>query len=416
MRRLEVARALDNTAKVFSLDEKKNNNIYQIRATLSEEINPRLLKKALELALTIYPSYKVRKRIGLFWNYFDRNDRNPMVEKKTVYPNQVIRFKRSNDYLFKLTYDGKLMNLDVLHMLTDGSGALIFFKAILYCYLSLRYSLKNPLEGKVFSADIHEDSYLKIVDKTLKDETSYQKAYLIKKESNPFKNYTTHIHLDLDSLKKICKRKKVTITEYLTALYLYAIYQTIYDKKKNRDIVINIPIDLRKIYGIESYANFFTCMCIKGNVLSGRKVTVENLLTQIHEEFQKKLTKEKIPTYLARDVRLGTNVAIRFVPLFIKKLFMKYMGHIVGQTSTTTLSNLGAITLEEEFYPYVENIKAIVNPGRIQRVKCTVSSYQKNLTVTLNSSLLDHSIEREFYRLLKKQVKNVSLESDTFLS
>ena len=218
--------------------------------------------------------------------------------------------------------------------------------------------------------------------------------------------------MKIADLKKVCKKKKVSITEYLTALYIFSIYQTIYDKKKNRDIKITIPIDLRKYYPEEVFTNFFTCMVIEGKILECEKVTFNNLLKEVKKQFEERLTKEQIDAYVARDVRLGNNLAISFVPLGIKKLFMRFLGTYVSQSTTSTLSNLGQITLEEPFSSYVEDIHTSVNPGRTQKVKCTITSYQDNLTIVLNSNLACHQMEQEFYRLLKKQIKNLSFESD----
>ncbi len=403
-------RKLDNTAKTFSLDEKKNNNIYRMTAVLKEKINPFLLKKAVIAALETYPSYKVKRRLGFFWYYFSENEKTPIVERKTIYPHRMIRFRRSNDYLFKVTYDDCKINLEVLHMLTDGIGASIFLKAILYHYLSAKYSLSNPLTG--ICKESTRDAYLKCVAKEDKKMPKNKKAYLIKKETLPFYNKTTCYKVNLYELKKVCKQKKLSITEFLTALYMYAIYQTTYQKKTKKDIVMNIPIDLRRYWNEESYSNFFTCMCIDADIMHMKKVSVAYLMRQVHQEFQRKLTEENIRMTVAKDVKLGTNFTISAVPLFLKKIIIKWFGKMFSKSSTSTVSNLGPIILEPAFQPYVENIMVIVNPGRIQKVKCTVCSYLDTLTICLNSNLVSNALEKEFYYLLCKYVGLVEVESD----
>ena len=58
---------------------------------------------------------------------------------------KTINFGKNNNYLFKVTYIGNKINLDVCHILTDGIGATIFLKGIIYNYLNLKYhNTKHP--------------------------------------------------------------------------------------------------------------------------------------------------------------------------------------------------------------------------------------------------------------------------------
>jgi len=204
----------------------------------------------------------------------------------------------------------------------------------------------------------------------------------------------------------------MTITEYLTAIYLYAIYNSIYNNKSKKDINITIPIDLRKHYQVDSLSNFFTCAQIKGNLSQNKNITFKNILTQVHKEFKSKINKESINKYLARDVKLGTNIAIRLVPLAIKKIFISSMNKIINRNTTTTLSNIGPINIEKKYQKYIDNVIALVNTGKVQKVKCTICSYQNNLTITLNSNLITDKLEKEFSKLLLKYIGKFKLESN----
>ena len=44
----------------------------------------------------------------------------------------------NNDYLFKVTYFDKKINVDMCHMLTDGMGGTIFIKSIIYAHYVVR--------------------------------------------------------------------------------------------------------------------------------------------------------------------------------------------------------------------------------------------------------------------------------------
>jgi len=408
-------RKLDNTAKAFSMEGKNSNNTFRLSAILKEKIDPKLLKASLLKTLDTYPSYKVRIKTGFFWNYLEVNSKDPIVEEEKEISCKSINFAKNDEYLFKVTYFNNRINLDVVHVLTDGLGAITLLKGVLYNYLNLKYSLEDNNDNTLKDIEFKEDEYLKNVDRKLLHKEKKKNAFLIKDESNYLNNKTYHYNLNLKTFKNVCKNHNVSISEYLTALYIYAIYKTIYKKASNKDIIINVPIDLRKHYNVESFSNFFTCMNVEGNILNKKNISFKRILNQVHKEYVNKTTSENIKKYVARDVKLGTNIGIKIVPLFMKKTFMRCLGNLFSKSSTTTLSNIGSIKVEERYKKYVDNILALVNAGKIQRAKCTICSYENNLTVTINSNLIDNKLESEFYRLLKKYGGKVRLESNNTL-
>lgn len=405
-------RKLDNVAKIFSLEDKKNNNIFRLSVILKEKIDSKILKLAIIKTLNTYPSYKVKLRTGFFWNYLEANSQNPVIEEEKESPCKNINFRKNNEYLFKVTYYNKKINLDIYHVLTDGVGATEFLKEIIYNYLNQKHNIEPHAEEIINNNVYIEDEYLNKVNRKLSCKEKYKKAFLIREKSNLSNNKTYHYILDLEKIKSICKKYKVTITEYLTAIYIYAIYKTTYNKSSKKDIAVTIPIDLRKHYSTKTYSNFFTCMNVVGNVSNNKKVSFNKILNQVHKQFKSKLTMDNIKQYLARDVKLGTNIAIRLIPLFIKKTFMKYMNKTVNQHATTSLSNIGPIKINEQYKKYIDNIIALVNTGKTQKAKCTICSYENKLTVTINSNLTSNKLEKEFYNLLTKYLGKVKLESN----
>ena len=416
MKRNKNCRNLDNTAKIFSVEEKKNTNTFRLTAFMVDKINPTFLKEAVLESLVNYPSYRVQLKSGFFWNKFIDNQKIPVVREEPYLKNRIIKFFKSNNYLFRVTYCNNMINLDVYHMLTDGLGATIFFKDILKNYLNIKYNLEceNTIKGasdSIFS----KDKYLEKVDKSLLTTENKKKAFLIQDKSNYLRNKTYHFILDLKEIKANSKVSGVSISEYLSAIYLLALYNTIYDKNSKKDLVLNVPIDLRHHYNVEVYSNFFTCVSLNANIDRDNRVSFKYLLQQMKKEYREKITDEKVEQYLARDVVMGTNIAVNASPLFLKKFFMKYLGKLVSQSTTTTFSNLGIISLEEPYQKYIDNIVAIVNAGKYQKIKCTVCTFKNNLTITINSNLFSDEFEKEFYKQLKKYAGKVEIKNNDFL-
>lgn len=407
-------RKLDNVAKVFSLNNKNNTNIFRYSVILKQNIDKKILEKALEKTLDNYKAYKVRIGAGLFWNYLEYNSKKPIIEEESEIPCEHIDFKKNNDYLFKVTYYKKKINLDVFHVLTDGTGANLFFKSIIYNYLSLKH--KISFKEKQQSNISYKDQYLKNYNKHLKIESNLKNAFHILGKVNKKINNTYHYIVNIKEIKEVCKKYKVTITEYLTAVYIYSLYLCFNNKKSKKEIVIEVPINLRKYYQVDTLSNFFVCMCVNPKIIENNLTTFSQILNQVHKEFEQKLNEDKVKSYLTRDVKLGMNIYIRLVPLFIKKIFINFMGTLISNASTSTLSNVGIIDIDSKYKKYIDNVFVLVMPGDIQKIKCTICSFDNKLNITLNSNINDLKFQKIFFKLLKEEFNNIEIESNNDVS
>ena len=404
-------RKLDNTAKIFSLDEKNNTSTFRYSVLLKKDVDPSVLQKALNKTINDCPSYKMKMGAGLFWNYLELNEKNIIIQEENEIPCEHINFKKNNDYLFKVTYFKNKINLDVFHVLTDGAGASVLLKALVYNYLILKYKLENDIKYEN-EINNYQDQYLEYYDPKLKELGKGKKAYQIPGIPNKKINNTYHYIVSVKELKTICKKYQVTITEYLTAVYIYALYNSIYNKKSKKELVIAIPINLRKVFNKETTANFFTYMKINSNVCNKEKISFYDILEYTKGEFYVKLTEDKIKEYIARDMKIGMNIPIRLAPLFAKKLFIKYLGFSVKRSFTTMLSNLGPVDIEEKYKKYIDNILVLVMPNNEQKIKCTVCSYQDKLNITLNSNINDKDMQKVFLKQLKANLKKIEVISN----
>lgn len=407
-------RRLDNTAKIFSLSVDDDMSVFRFSALLKDKIDIDLLKRAVIKALEDYPMYRVKLGTGLFWNYLDFNNRGPVVEEEDDIPCANINFRKNNNYLFKVTYYKNKINIDFFHVLTDATGAIVFFKSLIYHYLDLRYNLKH--EEKTNLDFGTKDQYLKYFDKNYSRGSDLKKAYIIPGKVDMKVNNTYHYTIDIKDFKKVCKKEKMTITEYLTAIYIYALYEAYYKKNpNNKELSISIPINLRKHYNDETLSNFFTYTNIVSNFKDKDNVSFEDVLVQVKKEYLNKLNSEKIKEYLARDVKLGMNLSIRLVPLFVKRAFIKFLGSLVTNSATSRLSNIAIIDFENKYKKYIDNIFVLVLPNKVQKIKCTVCSYDDNLNITMNSNINDLNFENIFYDLLNDKVKDISVNSNNII-
>ena len=171
-------RRLDNSAKIFPIAAgKKYSTVFRLSVVLKEKVNENILKKAVIEALNKYQSFKVRMKMGFFWYYFEYNPKDPIIEKEKEYPCKYIDPDTNNDYLFKVTYFDKKINIDIFHSLTDGNSGTTFFKEIIYTYLEMLHptNFENELRTTRKIDYDTEDSYIKNYDKKSKANASTKK-------------------------------------------------------------------------------------------------------------------------------------------------------------------------------------------------------------------------------------------------
>ena len=55
-------------------------------------------------------------------------------------------------------------------------------------------------------------------------------------------------------------------------------------------------------------------------------------------------------------------------------------------------------------------------PGRIQKIKCTICSFNDKLNITINSNINDANFQKTFLGILKKDINKLQIESNIKIS
>ena len=398
-------RKLDDQAKVFALaSNRKYSSIFRLSVVLKEIIEPQILQEAVELALKKYKVFKVKLRHGFFWYYFEENKLKPIVSKENVYPFKKVNTKENNDYLFKVTYFDKKINIDFFHALTDGNGGTQFLKEILYRYIECKYP--NDFEKRQISKDEivqdSENAYKKNYKRYKRNNIHFKKAYMLRgEELQKGQVAINHFNINLNDLKKYTKQKECSLSMYLVAMIAYSIYETNYKENDGREpINLCVPINLKKYFETETLSNFFSYMMVSLNLKKNQIYSFEDILNIVKKEFEKKLKIEKIMKTMSLDAGTTNNPVVRAVPLLIKKIVVRIGSLEVKRHFTTTISNIGKFEVEDKYQKYIENTFVILAPDWAEKVKCGICSYEDNLVISFGSLLQDSAIERIFRDLL----------------
>ena len=412
-------RRLDNSAKIFPISAgKKYSTVFRLSVVLNEKINRENLKKAVNMALDVYKPFKVRMKAGFFWYYFESNPKEPIVEEEKEYPCQYINPRENNNYLFKVTYFENKINIDIFHSLTDGGNGSIFFREIVYNYLELSHP--DELKCERISRKIEfntEDSYIKNYNKKAKSNASSQKAYALKGRRIPLSAVSAvHEIIDLEALKKESKACEATITQYLTAVLIYSIYEENYKKfNGKKPIKVCIPVNLKKYFQSKTISNFFSYITVEANMGEGKLNTFNEILEFVKSDFKRKLTEEEILKTMSANVKIGNNPLIRAVPIHIKKLLVR-IGYIeIRKYTSITYSNIGRVGIIGKYQDYINYFLMLIAPEPVEKIKCSSCSFENKMVFTFTSILDDNKIQKRFHQFLTEKGINVEIESNGVL-
>ena len=423
-KKVPVWAKLDNTALLFPVISTEGmSSVYRESVSLTEDINGDLLQEALEKVLSQFLIFRMRLRLGLFWYYFEENDRPvPKVREEELFPGAYINKSRNNHYMFRVTYYKKRINLEVFHALTDGYGGLVFLKELAYQYLRLAHPEEFAGEKDRISSGIFmdmEDSYLKNFKKGASHDTAYgsKKALVIKGERRPKGELNVmHGYFKVDELKAAAKKYGLTINQYIVGNYVYAIYKE-YLKGAPSKLPISccVPVDLRSRYESHTMKNFFVIIASKF-LPEKDSYSREEVMQIAADSLREQMDPQNLDNILSYNVSNEQNRFLRPIPVFIKNIAIKLVYMMSADTATSTMTNVGNMEVKEQYKKYIEHFYGMLSMSRGQNIKGAIVSYNGTLIVTFTSCLTDVSIQKRFFQSIAKDGVEAAVETNEYLS
>ena len=410
---------LDNTAHLFPVIAGESmTNVYRISVTLNELIQPELLQEALDIVLPKIDGFNLRLQTGVFWYYFEENGKMaPTVKPETKFPCRFIKSNRNRSYLFRVTYYKYRINLEAFHALTDGMGGITFLNEITYQYLRLAHpNLREQVGGDSLSSNTslsREDSFLKNYRKSSAKQYKTQKAYLVKGEKlRPGEFGVMHGYMNIPELKVVCKSYGVSINEYLIGCYVWSVYnECLHGMPSKRAIRVAVPVNLRPYFNSNTTKNFFVMVSAEFHPTK-EGYTFAEVLQIIRESLRSQISKEHLEELFSYNVSNEKIWLARAVPLFLKNIAMGMVYSKSAYANTTTFTNIGNITVEEAYKPYIDQFHAFLPMSKGQNLKGTICSYKDTLVMNFSYTLKDMSIQRGFFRRITEDGVQVEIESN----
>ncbi len=411
---------LDNAAKIFpAIAGREDAEVFRLTCRLKEDICPELLQTALDATVEEYPQFTQTVRRGVFWYYLEDTGLKPKVHEENRTPLHPL-YKEKNRLLIDISYYGDRINFEIFHALADGTGALVFLRTVITNYLVL----SHPSElGKVQieSYDRTErqkesDGFTQYFEPDVGSSTNFEflgnkektnKIYRFNERKTP--DYRQHLTEGLASASKIKSAAKsygATMTEFICAVLILSIYDTMEPKDRDKKVTVALPVNLRNYFDSSTLRNFFGMIQVTYDFGAKHEHSLENIIISVRDEFERELTQENMQQKIASQVKMERHPIVRVCPLVLKDLIMVILQSVSMKRRTICLSNVGKIYVQKEFADYIDYF-GVFNSSSSRQI--CISTFGDNMTMNFSGVLAEHDVERSFYRRMAQYDDNITI-------
>ena len=412
---------LDNASIIYpSCRTRKYATIFRLAVTLDEEVSEPLLHQALRNCIQRFPSFRYTLDKGLFWWFLRRLENDPVTAPP--FAMRPFSFKKNGGYLFRAGCEHNRIVLDFFHALTDGTGAMTFVMSLTAEYIRLRYGVDVPSGkwvldlGQEASEEEMEDSFdaFSGTKGSLDKETGAYHLHGTEEGSGML--HDIRVSLPLDKMQSLAKADGCTLTEFITALMLQSIQQVRSRKPVLGDspfIKVEVPVNLRPLFHSRTLRTFSSYVHLGIDVRNG-DLPFQDILQEVKLQKRLYVNPHRLTTRVAANVALEDNLAIRSIPLFIKKAAINYINSHKGENyCSQTLSNLGEISLPEEMSAHVLDIDFILGRTQKKSGSCACVSYGNRLNLHFSRKIVEHGFEDAFVRNLRLMGVEAEVQATT---
>lgn len=414
---------LDNSAAVYPMIiTLKTQSLFRLGVELNDYIDKDDLEKALKSTFKRYPSFEVELSQGFFRHYFISNTRQPIVRPDDGSLLKRIDFRSNNGYLLRVTYYKKKIFVDFFHGLCDGVSAMEFMKTLVYYYLHER-GITFPDEGKIktLSEQINTDEfkdgfkeyYSKFDLKQGIDKMAGKGAFPIKDTFFKKEGFgLVQGKLETDKLLALCKEYNCSMTVLTAAIAMLSVTKVYYKGNSKHDLIVFLPINLRRFYPSKTIYNFttFAKCIINPSTVSHDLISY---VAVIKEQLKKQLEKEELDLKLSFTSLMDIKPYLKYMPLFLKSFFAKLGKRLTGPSKQTMIiSNLGKVDMPEQSQKYIDNFNFMLNCGGKTPNNMGIVSFGNTTVISFTRQIVSTEIEREFFSTLGKAGLKVEVLSN----
>ena len=356
---------LDSGAKQYPLSMHRGQiPMFRVAAVLDQPVIPAVLQLALIFTLPRFPHFATRLRRGAFWYYLMPSPARYAVSPQGEACMAPFAVSDEREPLFRVLYRERQVAVEIFHVLTDGTGGMLFIQALLTEYFRL---LGEPpideAQRSAASAPVHpgdtENAFAGFRDRERGDWTPLSRAVQIPADRTRRDLCRVEEYgISADALSQAAGRYGVSVTALMSAVILTACRQTARADKGRYQL--QVPIDLRRRFPSRTLRNFSWYTVLSAD--AARAQSPQELAAGLHRQLAAATARDA----LRRNVSMAQRAIrrLRYVPLPWKTAVLRTAYRIGGDFFfTSTLSNLGRIVLPEPLGAHVREIALSLGPS-----------------------------------------------------
>lgn len=411
---------LDNTAKIFpSIVSERLTTVFRISAQLTTTVDKQFLQRALDETLLRYPYFQVHLKKGIFWSYLQESKVPPLVELEREQPCRKMSKWFDQKYLFRVLFYNKRVSVEFSHILTDGTGALLFITKLITTYSSLIDSRGINTESLTpeMQAREEEDSYLSYYKQDIPPPRGGGvSAFHLPGPLLP-KNRMRILSgmMPVQEVKKVAKEKGVTITELLITTYLWTLQEFNKQNRRKRylkPLRLMVPVNLRNLYPSDSIRNFFLSVLPEIDLRLG-DYEFDEICQKVHSYMQVEINEKYINQQISKNVSTERNPFIRLIPQLLKAPIERVIYNVLSNSKHSGVAtNLGIVKLPDSVATKVEGFRFIPNPNPVTKINFGVVSFNDTMVLSFGSLTQYRLIEKIFFCKLRSLGVPITIETN----
>lgn len=401
---------LDNIGKFYSSQAgRSSQTVFRYSAEVADDVDPDILQHALDRAIAQFPSFNVHLLNGMFWHYLEQSEDQVLAEPEHLPICSRLHYGPKSK-LFRVSYYQGRINLEVSHMISDGRGAINLFKALLHEYVAERYDVQGvPSDYDGSDSDKAENSFDKYYERSKAGSAPGTKIYRLSGMKDRTAPTFMEYHVGMRHVLDAAHACDVSLTSYMIAAIICAIRDIMPSRARHRAIRVDIPVDLRGFFKSETVRNFYGMTFVTYTPAEAPDgghdgLLADEPLSDIAQHVQEQLghatSRERIEAHMNRMVALEKNPALRLAPSPVKDWVLELARFFTDRETTTTVSNLGRITLDERLGRYVRTVNILTTPAGLN---FTVCSFGDDLSIGISTVNRDLNVIKNLCRVLKAE-------------
>ena len=428
---------LDNAAKIIPATVGgPDTRVFRLVCELKKDVDPVILQKAVDETAREFPHLNVCLRSGIFWYYLDECRERPLVTEDTLPPLSALYRPGRKNLLYRVTYFRRRINIEMFHVIADGTGAYTFAETLITNYFIEKYDLNRdkfqPQTSSIgeksedaFSRyytkkDAHPEKTDDAAEKEPREAGGILKWIKVLMTGKAYRltgqmdeNMEEHLIEGVVSAQKMLEAARgyqTTIGILAASIYVEAIVHTMRQSDKKHPVVISVPVNLRNYFPSSTTRNFFGVIKVSYDA-ANYDGTLESVIPYIAESFRSQLTIEKVTKTMNSYAALEHNLMLKTVPLPIKNAFVRLFNGSLKRGVTASLSNVGKVHFHPELVPYIDKFTSFMSGPNV--FTC-ISTFEDYMAIGLVSCFTNHDIALHFFRRLSSMGIPVELSTNDY--